>query len=237
MPLESKKMSSIEVKNPSTWRDRVFLTFDVDWAHDEIIDDVLELLSGHQCETTWFITHESEYLNRLRESKFIEIGIHPNFNDVLNGGDLRQSRDIIKKLKEIVPEAMCLRSHSLTQSEKLLDQFLEQGLTHISNTYIPHYSQIDAKPFELWSGLTIVPHQYQDNVELRNIPRAEISNSSQNKFRVYNFHPIHVFLNSERLDRYEMTREIHHRPSELLRYRFGGSGVRTRLIRLLQGDI
>jgi len=50
---------------------------------------------------------------------------------------------------------------------------------------------------------------------------------------VLDFHPIHVFLNTESSERYERTREIRRRPDELLKHRHTGVGTRTRLMRLL----
>jgi len=51
--------------------------------------------------------------------------------------------------------------------------------------------------------------------------------------KVFDFHPIHVFLNTEDLARYETTREIHHKPQDLIKYRCGGQGTMTALETLL----
>lgn len=50
---------------------------------------------------------------------------------------------------------------------------------------------------------------------------------------VINFHPIHVFLNTESMDRYESVRHIHQNAQELLKYRYEGYGTRNLLIDLL----
>lgn len=52
--------------------------------------------------------------------------------------------------------------------------------------------------------------------------------------KVFDFHPIHIFLNTESLDRYERTRPYHQNPSELIKHRYKGYGTRNRLIELLE---
>ena len=52
--------------------------------------------------------------------------------------------------------------------------------------------------------------------------------------KVFDFHPIHVFLNTESLERYERTRALHHNPKELIKHRYEGYGTRNRLIELLE---
>ena len=53
-------------------------------------------------------------------------------------------------------------------------------------------------------------------------------------FHVFDFHPIHVFLNTECLARYEETRNIHGNPTELRKFQNNGYGVRNWLIDVLE---
>lgn len=48
----------IDVDQTAFWNEKIFLTFDIDWAHDEVIDDVLQLLSKYQASATLFATHD-----------------------------------------------------------------------------------------------------------------------------------------------------------------------------------
>ena len=52
--------------------------------------------------------------------------------------------------------------------------------------------------------------------------------------KCFDFHPIHVFLNTENLNRYERTRPIHQNPKELIKYRYQGYGTRSRSMELLE---
>ncbi len=53
--------------------------------------------------------------------------------------------------------------------------------------------------------------------------------------KVFDFHPIHVFLNTENLERYEGSRSLHRCPGELIAHRGSDSrGSREQLKRLMQ---
>lgn len=72
-------VSAIRVDDPSTWQGKTFLTLDVDWAHDVVLSHCINIVEGSGVPATWFITHYTPLLERLRENKNFELGIHPNF--------------------------------------------------------------------------------------------------------------------------------------------------------------
>jgi hypothetical protein len=51
---------------------------------------------------------------------------------------------------------------------------------------------------------------------------------------VFDIHTIHIFLNTESLDRYDRTHPLHQNPGELIKHRYQGYGTRSRLIKLLE---
>lgn len=234
----SAKISDIDLSNAATWQDKLFLTIDIDWAHDNVLLDMIELIEQVNVAATWFVTHDTPLLARLRANPDFELGIHPNFNFLLNG-DGRAGRDaaeVIDRLLAIVPEAKCVRSHSITQSSVLLDLFVRRGLTHESNALIPIQAGIELKPWKLWSGLTRVPYCWEDDVCVLYNPSSAESLSliaASKGIKVFDFHPIHVFLNMENMDRYERTREWHQSPDELLAHRYEGAGTRKRFLEFL----
>jgi hypothetical protein len=213
------QITTIRVEDKFSYEGKIFLSLDTDWAHDDVLADSIDLIEDAGVAATWYITHDTPLLKRLRDNPMFELGIHPNFNLLLQGrekGGL-DAEEVIDRLLEIVPEAKSVRSHSLLQSERLMDMFAERGLKHVSNTYVPRSSEITIKPWFLWSGLVVVPHSFQDNVELR-LGRKSIEYNNHG-LRVLDFHPIHIFLNTESLDRYENTRHLHRQPSDLMKYR------------------
>lgn len=226
-----------EIKN--TWSNNIFITFDIDWAHDEIINDTYELIKkkNRNLKTTWFSTHKSKQILKISKDPNIEIGIHPNYNGLFNKdfSNGSSSYEVIKRCLKLNPKCSSIRSHSLTNSERLLDQLKENGLSHICNNFIPYSSKIVIKPYKIWDNLIIVPHCWQDNVSLRmqnGIPLG--SNNKESNLLVYDFHPIHVFLNTESLERYEKTRLLHNKPNELIKHRYNGYGIRNQLIDLIK---
>ena len=228
------KISDISPSQITSWNEKIFLTFDMDWAHDAVIEDTLNLVREAGVASTWFVTHKSSLLNELGSDGNIELGIHPNFNECLSGERILKSEKIISDCLELAPFSKTVRSHSLTQSERLVDQFSAAGITHMYNMFIPYGSGINAIPFSLWGGMVMVPHSWQDNVALKmkvDFPEFHKNISGCN---VLDFHPIHIFLNTENLDRYEKTRSFHQKPNELIKHRFQGYGTRSRLIDLIK---
>ena len=236
----TKKITSIEFNvcelRPSTF----FLTFDIDWACDEILADTIDLVEEADVCATWFVTHETPLLKRLRDNPKFELGIHPNFNNILAGmpdpADGMSAEEIVANLLSFVPEAKSVRSHSMTQSSTLLQIFLDKGLTHDCNHFIPHQAGIELRPWYLWNGLIKAPYFWEDDVAAtygENL--GEIAQLTRRKgLKIFDFHPIHVFLNTERMGRYEESRPFHHLPEELLCFRNNETaGARTALKTLL----
>jgi len=189
------------------------------------------------------VTHNTPTIDRLKGNPKFEMGIHPNLNHLL-AGDPQNGRDIkevIYRLLEVVPDAKCLRSHSLYTSTRLLQLMPEFGLTHESNLYLPPESLMLGRPFRIWNGVIRIPHCFEDDLFLFSPPAKEGAFNAHVKsfvnaegIRVLDFHPIHAFLNTEDLTRYERTRAVHRKPRELIRYRYAGEGTRTALETLLE---
>jgi hypothetical protein len=233
-------IASVNPGDESTWRGRVFLTFDLDWAHDEVIHDAIDLVEAADVPATWFVTHECSALERLRENPKFELGVHPNFNTLLDGGSPRKGgvKRILEEILNIVPEARCIRSHSMTQSSGLLAAFAAAGLTHDANHFIPASVGLDLRPWKLWNGMTRVPYFWEDDIfciyeESQQEPDVVDAVSRGDGIKVFDMHPIHTFLNTEQIDRYERTRRIHQAPRKLITQRFEGYGTRNRLLDLL----
>jgi hypothetical protein len=248
MTLDSKNIchfgtiSEIKPDAEDTWSNKSFITFDTDWANDDVLLDTMELVENYRCGATWFITHETKAVEKLRNNRQFELGIHPNFNCLLeHKKDFgRNAADVLQRLHSIVPEATTVRSHSMMQSSRLLNMFRENGFTHDANHFIPHHAGINVKPWVLWNGLYRVPYIWEDDLHhlfecggiTQQSPR-DIVLTGQG-LKVFDFHPIHVFLNTESVDRYKRTRALHQKPQELVKHRFKGYGTRNRLVELLR---
>ena len=230
------QIQTISVEDEESWRSRLFLTIDIDWADDGILNDTIDLVEAAGVEATWFVTHETSVLSRLRENPLFELGIHPNFNCLLEG-DPRQGRnseEVVDRLLKVVPEAKSVRSHSMTQNSNLLGVFRRKGLTHDCNQFIPEQVGMHLKPWRLWNGLLRIPYFWEDDLFCLYGEGSSVAQLVEREgLKVFDFHPIHVFLNTEHMDRYERTRGLHSSPQELARYRCEHDGARTGLQQLL----
>jgi hypothetical protein len=242
MPLQTNYfglISEVQANDPDTWRERVFLTFDLDWACDDVFNDTIDLLECAQVPATFFITHDTNCLERLRENPAFEIGIHPNFNSLIGATPIHKDSDSVSRILDnllmLVPEAKAVRCHSLTQSSRLYDLFVDRGLTHECNTYIPSSAGITLYPWNTWQGLTKVPHFWEDDLNAYDgsvdVQRLVHDTSG---LKVLDFHPIHVFLNSYSTSIYQVSRVFHSDVSELIKWRSSDTlGSRSQLLRLI----
>lgn len=204
------------------WREQVFITFDIDWANDDVLSDTINLIEGANVPATWFVTHSTPLLERLKANKNFELGIHPNFNNLLNGDATKDGmREIVKNIRDLVPSAVSIRSHSLTQNSKLLDVFIEYGFTHDVNLFIPAQSGIALRPFSHLGRLVRAPFFWEDDVHCTLQNYGSASGWQVGEFldhpglKIFNFHPIHTFLNTEHLSRYERCHGFHKNTARL----------------------
>ena len=233
--LNANKISCIDVGNPDSFLNDIFITIDIDWACDDVLHDTINLLENAGVSATWFVTHDTPILNRLRANKNFELGIHPNFNNLLSGEGGIDFRKIIDNLLEIVPEAISARSHSLTFNAHILSYFKEVGIKYDCNQYIPNYSGIEINPWLHFNGMVRVPHFWEDDCAFSGSLDYGLDNLILlNGLKVFDFHPIHIYLNSENIERYNCAKRFLDLPKELLNLRFAGHGTRdffTMLIR------
>jgi hypothetical protein len=236
-------LKNIFPEKKNSWAGKIAITFDVDWACDEVFEDTVNLVKEFKIPATWFITHDTPILKLIRRLEFFELGIHPNFNPLFSECNNKKNfLGIVNEVFSIVPEARSFRSHSLVQSSLIQKTFKNLGMTHESNTFIPCFSKIKLGPWRTWNDLISVPYFWEDDTVCgQNLlfnelcdPVNVIQSNCSRSLMVFDFHPIHVFLNTESLERYENTRSIHKNAKALINYRYKGYGTRSRLIKLLE---
>lgn len=204
-------IKNIDILNTHLWQDKIFLTFDTDWCSDEVLSYTLDIIEKYDIKATFFVTHETKILKRMKANSNIELGIHPNFNFLLNG-DFRQGKsidEVIEYYLKFVPNAKSVRSHSMTQNSHILDSFDKFGLIYDCNTFIPYSSQIVVAPYKHWTkNLIKVPYFWEDDVHYTYKWAWDIENFiSYNGIKVFDFHPVHVFLNTNNVDTYHASKD------------------------------
>ena len=210
---------------------------DVDWAPEEVIQFTIDLFNRYGIKCTFFATHKSDVLLKNEGERF-EIGLHPNFNNLLNGSAGHGTAlSIVKDLQEIYPMARGIRSHSVTQSSVLLDIFVSQGFTYDSNIFLPYQTNI--KPFRLWNDLIRVPYNWEDDVHWEYGRTFEAQpffpSILENHYWIFDFHPIHVFLNTDQRQTYLEAKQYYHFADQLRPFiNTRRPGTRDFLIQLLE---
>jgi len=168
-----------------------FLTFDVDWAPEYVLDYVLNILDERELRGVFFSTHPS---SRLREaSSRHEIAIHPNFHPHSTQGDSAQ--EIVRRLMEEHSGAAGVRSHGLYWHGGLVALYKSFGLQYDSSLLLPYVPHL--QPFR-HNGLIRLPIWWNDGLyaaEGRAYDIRDLDLESPG-LKIFEFHPIHIFLNS-----------------------------------------
>jgi hypothetical protein len=217
-------VSEINIADENTWRNKYFITLDIDWAHDDVIQYAADLLIDNNIKATWFVTHDTPKLAMLKMYSIFELGIHPNFNLLLNGHTDKgaNTSDVIDNLLKIIPNAKLLRSHSLTQNSNILHQAYDKGIRYDLNTFIPLTSKIEVRPYIHTSNLIQLPHIWEDDVHYINrwdYTKVLYDLEKNQGLKILDFHPIHIFLNTSQELQYTSTKHLHQSPLELIKFK------------------
>ena len=178
---------------------KIALTFDTDWVDEIAIEYVIELLNKYDAIGTFFATN---HYGCLKQKIKHEVGIHPNFNNLLNGTSKNISaKTVLSRILEEYPDSIGFRSHSLAQSSGILADAKKLGIKYDSNLYNPY----GANQYVDYSGLIRFTHNYVDLGHLIFEKPLDLSEIifSKKYINILDFHPIHIFLNTPSVAFYE----------------------------------
>lgn len=192
----------------------------MDWASDVVLRDFLNLVEMCDIKATLQVTHDTQMLGDLLKNENIDCGIHPNFNNALMGIDGSENLDgVLGKLKELIPSAVCSRSHALTYSSVIGRMYEKYGIRYDLNNYIPVDDGWTIYPYTAPLGnFTVIPFIFEDDLYLFQNKRKSIDYYLGDAFdapRVFNFHPIHLFLNTDKIETYVRARPYFRNDSAL----------------------
>jgi hypothetical protein len=185
--------------------DPIAITFDVDWAPDFVIEEISTILEEHNVRSTWFVTHKSKTLDRMRANpELFELGVHPNFLDGSTHGD--SPDQILSHVLSVVPDAKSIRTHGLAQSGPLLAKIQSHGLINDLSIFMPGVSHL--VPFEFrWNGgiLVRMPYNWSDDYEMqKEHPDWTLEFVLKiSGMKILNFHPMLLYLNLTDFGAYE----------------------------------
>lgn len=202
-------MNAEQRRQPANTAGEYHLTFDIDWAPDWSVREVLTILRDHARHATFFVTHDSEVLDDIRADGHV-LGIHPNFHPNSTHGPT--VTEIVAGLLRLVPTASVMRTHGLHQSSALFHEivsaFPQINLDVSTLTYkFPHVAGFD------WylSGerLRRVNYDWEDDIAFGDPLFDWASYTPWGPRSIFDFHPIHVSLNSSAEHSYRGLKERH----------------------------
>jgi len=185
----------------------IVLTFDIDWAPDFAITKAADILIENQAKATWFVTHNSEAVERLFDyPDLFEIGIHPNFMPGSTQG--ADEHEVMQYLLRIVSGARSVRTHGMVYSAAISRMFaIDFGLEIDSSIFLGEMPHII--PYEVFYGekvLLRLPYFWSDDGEMSIKLRPSFSLNDKTfgvpGLKILCFHPIHIFLNSSNISNY-----------------------------------
>lgn len=175
---------------------RYALTFDIDWAPDFAILYCLELLDDARCKATFFATHSTS-LNQEIVNRGHDLGIHPNF--LPNSSQGASVQAIISECLSYAPDAWCMRTHALVQSSPLLHEiFSKFPQLKLDVSLFMHRSTFSHKVKWEFDSVTFdrLLYNWEDDAQFASYNEDNLPELFFGELTVFDFHPIHVFLNS-----------------------------------------
>lgn len=201
---------SFLTKSSSSIKDNIYLTFDFDWAAEEVLEFVFLYLKERSLKATFFVTHNSQVAQQFYGDKDFEFGIHPNFNFLLRG-DFRYGStmtEVLDYYESLLPfKSFGMRSHDSFFKTSLIRELARRGYLYESNILLTQ--SFNLLPFKNWTEeLLQIPMLWEDDQWCATGNRVESKDIiSYEYLKVLNFHPIHLYLNSRNLDIYESVKD------------------------------
>lgn len=222
----------------------VAITFDVDWAPEWTIDLCDRICRTAMVPATFFVTSHHDILSDLKNrSDMTELGIHPNFLPASSHGS--SPEQVMDSCMNIVPGAVSMRTHSLVQSSSLMAMIADRFeiRTDVS-LLLPFHDNLRGTHMYFGKSLRRIvrlPYFWGDDIAaLWPGWSWETSRCDGAGLQIYDFHPIHIALNTDSPVRYSRLKEfLGDRPlvsvTEAECNRFGnpGHGSRRFLERLI----
>ena len=190
-----------------------YITMDMDWANDGVLRDTIALVEQLNIPVCFFVTNDTPMLETLRNHPLFTLGIHPNFLPQMNGQTTKTYWDTLAEMQELVPEAKIIRCHALVDATPILVAAKELDFYADMNLFIPASSGITLHPFYHFTGLKRLPFFYEDDAWTAEPdafgPEKHLT-ALDGSLRIFNFHPIHLYLNTEDMERYNRAKPYYH---------------------------
>jgi hypothetical protein len=183
------------------------LTFDVDWAPDSSIQICLDLLNRFGVKATFFATHHTD-MNKEIVLQGHNLGIHPNFLPGSTHG--KNVEEVISSCLSFAPDAKYMRTHGLYQSTSLLyEVFSKFSQLELDVSLLMHKAESAQRCSWRYKDVKFdrLLYNWEDDVEFYYSGFGEEAEIFFGPKIIYDFHPIHVHLNSCSISQYLKLKE------------------------------
>lgn len=172
------------------------ITIDMDWAPDWMINYVLDIIGKNKKPIHWFLTNKSKLLKK-RKLKNFYYGLHPNVgNDIMSIPNIEKK---ILKLKKILPKSELIRTHGNVTSTNLsivLSKFFKYDFSNFQ----PRNTKLRAHAVSWYDRPILnISYNWEDSFEAtKKVKYFDIKENffKKNDFIIFNFHPVHIYLNT-----------------------------------------
>lgn len=203
------------------------LTVDTDWVPEALMEEVVGTVIPSDIPATYFVTQSYKCLVNCEKAP------HANY---LHMADLGGALDsALKHCKGAVGH----RAHSCVWSERLRALFRERGILYDSSVMM--YLESGIRPFRLGARLWELPLYFMDffhmeYCELSGLRPFDLAlfPLEQEGLKIFDFHPIHLFLNTPSLANYAIAKPHYQDVDALRKFVYSGYGTRNLLVDLIR---
>jgi len=178
---------------------RIYVTFDVDWAPDYMIENALAILDGGDVRATFFATHDSPLLRSMAAAGRHEVGIHPYVSPQSSQGDTIDK--VLDGLLSAYPGARGCRFHLLGGSYRDKMRLASVGIRYEASTLLYRASHLQPV-FHRDIGLLMTPYCWEDGIAENAGERMRLAALPLHDagLKIFNFHPMNAFINGATAD-------------------------------------
>lgn len=179
------------------YQNKVHLTFDIDWAPDWVVFNILDELRTYNIQATFFITHPSDTIETMKSDGH-NIGLHPNFFP--NSSHGKTPEEVMDYISQLHPNAVSIRTHGLVQSSPLLQTVvnINDRIKYDFSTFtylMPHISCFNWNFYG--NNLKRINYNWEDDAAFFDANNDWTTITPFANLHVFDFHPIHIALNSK----------------------------------------
>lgn len=192
---------------------KFIMTLDQDWANDYLMKFTYDLLFEYDINATIFYTNKEFDI-----PKNVDIGLHPNFTKGINSLE-----STFEELYECYENISTIRSHALYNNEYLRDVYYKFNITKQSN-YMMLF-QDDIKSVKVSKITNEYPLYFMDMYYLHIFDKVNSFDyidasikQSKSGLKIFDFHPIHLFLNTPSTEYYKSCKKYYHETKKLKEY-------------------